>query len=107
MNKQQKFIFEQMQDMNPDALKMDGYDDCIAGIVLGYKGSCLLYDMGKVIDKMMADGMTEDEAYEYFDYNVLGAWMGEFTPLFLAEINPTQHKTTLGGLWQRFRLKKK
>ena len=27
--------------------------------------------------------MTEEEALEYFDYNVQGAWVGEGTPIFV------------------------
>ena len=29
------------------------------------------------------DGMTYEEAIEYFDYNILGAWMGEYTPVYI------------------------
>ena len=94
--------------MNPDALQMDGYEDCVVGISVGFKGSCLIYDMRKIINKMKKDdGMTENEAWEYFDYNVLGSWMGDFTPVFLAEINPSPLSGTLGGLWQRIKLMRK
>jgi hypothetical protein len=31
----------------------------------------------------MADGMTEEEAVEYFEYNVLGANVGPTTPIFV------------------------
>ena len=31
----------------------------------------------------MKDGMTDEEAMEYFEFNVVGAWMGEGTPIFL------------------------
>ena len=27
--------------------------------------------------------MTNEEAIEYFEFNVVGAWMGEGTPIFL------------------------
>ena len=27
--------------------------------------------------------MSSDEATEYFDFNVVGAWVGESTPVFL------------------------
>jgi hypothetical protein len=86
MNKKQKRIFEQMLEMNPDAMQADGFEDCVVGISVGFKGSCLIYDMRKVINKLKKDGMTEEEAWEYFDYNILGSWVGEFTPVFLAEI---------------------
>ena len=28
------------------------------------------------------EGMTEEEAIEFFYYNVVGSWMGEYTPCF-------------------------
>jgi hypothetical protein len=27
--------------------------------------------------------MTYEEAIEYYDYNIVGAWMGELTPVFI------------------------
>ena len=27
--------------------------------------------------------MTEEEAYEYYNYNMLGAWVGDGTPAFI------------------------
>jgi len=27
--------------------------------------------------------MTEEQAMEYFDFNVVGSWVGETTPIFL------------------------
>jgi hypothetical protein len=46
----------------------------------------VLYDTSKCIDILMKrDKMTEEEAIEFFYYNVIGSWMGEYTPCF-AEI---------------------
>ena len=41
------------------------------------------------------DGMTYEEAFEFFDFNIMGAWVGKKTPMFLEsfEINP--HVRTL------------
>lgn len=66
-------------------LKMDGFDDCAVGICERFGMDCVLaYDRGLVIDKLMTrDGMTRDEAEEFFEYNQIGAWMGEKTPVFL------------------------
>ncbi len=44
------------------------------------------YDFDKVIAGYMADGMTEQQALEFFEYNVLGAWVGERTPCFLRQM---------------------
>jgi hypothetical protein len=32
----------------------------------------------------MDDGMTDEEAIEYFEYNQIGAWVGEQTPCFIS-----------------------
>ena len=31
----------------------------------------------------MKDGMTDEVAMEYFEFNVVGAWVGGGTPIFL------------------------
>jgi hypothetical protein len=63
---------------------MDGFDDCIAGIVERFTDDPIVcYDRQKVIDSLMAQGMTEEEAEEYFSFNQIGAWVGDSTPCFL------------------------
>ena len=64
-------------------LKADGFDDAILG--LGRRCSqpdLLVYVVDKCVDILMEDGMTQEEAMEYFEFNVVGAWMGEGTPIF-------------------------
>lgn len=66
-------------------LKMVGYDDCIMGTMIrfGIPEAVFLYDYDKVLEKMVAESnMTYDEAVEYFDYNMLGSWVGDGTPAF-------------------------
>lgn len=43
----------------------------------------LCYDLAKVLARYEADGMTPEEAMEFFNFNVIGAWVGETTPCFL------------------------
>ena len=67
-----------------ETLKADGFDEAI----MGYAGRCgmndvLLYSMKKIIKILKKrDGMTEDEAMEYFYFHIKGSYMGEGTPLF-------------------------
>ena len=42
------------------------------------------YNIQKVIEGYIQDGMTEEEAYEYFSYNVEGAYVGKKTPIFIS-----------------------
>jgi len=73
-------------------LKADGFDGAIIGTAYGTtvnddEGPVLVYDMQKCIDILMdgAVDMTREEAIEYFDFNVLGAFVGPQTPIF---VNP-------------------
>ena len=73
---------EYIQDWLPEgAMKIDGFDDCICGIVERHgMDALLLYDTNTIIEKMMSqDGM------EYVEFNIKGAWMGEGTPCFFRD----------------------
>jgi hypothetical protein len=41
------------------------------------------YSLDKILKILMEDGMEYEEALEYYEYNVVGAWMGDQTPAFL------------------------
>lgn len=61
------------------------YDKCISGVV----STCgaedrVCYDVEKVLDVLCDDmGMDLDEAWEYMDFNIFGAYVGECTPVFI------------------------
>ena len=63
----------------------DGFDDAFVGTTISAFGrkQVALYDYDKCILILMHDNhMTEDDAIEYFDYNVIGSWVGEDTPIY-------------------------
>lgn len=65
-------------------IQYDDLEPCKVGVVYRFgQPPILCYDYHKVIAQYMADGMTEEEAVEHFDFNVIGAWVGETTPCFL------------------------
>ena len=73
---------EQVADINPDALFADGFD----GAIIGYDaaGSCCVYDYDKCLKVLMErDDMIYPEAHEYMEFNVIGAYVGDFTPIFI------------------------
>ena len=64
-------------------LKADGFDDCVMGIVHSFSGeSILAYDYYKIIKKLRKN-MTQDEAIEHFNYNIVGSYVGEKTPIYI------------------------
>jgi hypothetical protein len=65
-------------------LKMDGYDDCLVGVVERFgEDSYFIYDKELVLEKLQKNGMSYEEALEYYEFNQLGAYVGERTPAFL------------------------
>ena len=65
-------------------LKMDGFDDCILGLFTRCgMDPIICYDEDKVIAKLMSQGMTRDEAYEFYEFNQASAWAGDGTPGFV------------------------
>jgi hypothetical protein len=76
-------IIEELQEINPDMLYCDGFEDAILGYVEVFSKTLVLYDKEKCINILMQrDQMTYDDAIDFFNYNVTGAYVGEYTPAF-------------------------
>lgn len=61
------------------------FDAAIVGIAerIGMS-AVVVYDISKIIDVLCdRDGMDRDMASEYYEFNILGAYVGERTPLFI------------------------
>jgi hypothetical protein len=70
-----------------EGLQADGFEDCIIGVAERCSQQPLLvYDVNKIIEKLMKDGLSYDEAREHYEFNIVGAWVGEGTPLFMEPI---------------------
>lgn len=81
-----KITKEQISEMRSDGLVFaDGYDDCIIGVVerAGLPAT-VCYSRSGIIKKLIGDGMSEDEAEEFFEYNISCAYVGEETPCFFS-----------------------
>jgi len=73
-------LHERLMSMGvEDAMTMDGFDDCAIG-VLERSGMerIVVYDKEKVIEKLMDGGIpTYDGALDFYEYNQLGAFLGD------------------------------
>jgi hypothetical protein len=71
--------------MTDETLFADGLEKAF----IGYFQRCgqaivAVYDYEKCVKILMKrDGMTDEDAREFLDFNTVGAWMGEGTPAFL------------------------
>lgn len=66
-------------------LLADGFEGAFLGVAAQFsKSPCAVYDKSECIEILMKRAsMSEEDALEYFDYNVQGAWVGDQTPMFL------------------------
>lgn len=63
-------------------IKADGFDDAIIGECR--VSGRIIYDVTKIVMILMdRDGMTSDEALEFYEYNIEGAYVGEMTPIYM------------------------
>jgi hypothetical protein len=77
---------EELSEMYPDLLVMTPsyFDEAIVGVATRIGLEAICYSQEKVIDLLMKhDGMEYDEAVEYMEFNMKGAWVGDSTPVFL------------------------
>jgi uncharacterized protein YjlB len=64
----------------------DGFEEALIGFGTRFNTPVTIYNLSKCIDILVErDGMSHDEAQEYMDFNVLGAYVGEETPIFLGD----------------------
>lgn len=76
-----EYLYEVLDE---EAVIYDGFDEAVLGVSERFgEDAVIIYDKEKVIDILMKDGMTDEEAIEHFYYNVLGTYAGKYTPIFL------------------------
>jgi len=63
-----------------EAMTANGFDDAIIGLSVD---GLFVYDIDDCVQILMKDGMTNDEANEYMDFNVTNAYVGVGTPIFI------------------------
>jgi len=66
------------------ALLLEEFEDALVGYGFQFSYPIAVYSRKRCIEILMDDGIMEyEEATEYFDFNVAGAYVGESTPVFL------------------------
>jgi hypothetical protein len=83
--------FDALIEVNPDAMLADGFEEAYRGYVDrweadGSRGAVAVYSRNECIDILITrDEMSWEDAEDHFCFNVEGAYVGPFTPLFLVE----------------------
>lgn len=62
----------------------DGFDDAIIGMECSGDVPRVVYSIQLMVHVLCErDGMTEDDAIDFINYNVVGAYVGEGTPIYV------------------------
>ena len=91
MSTKNERIRDVLADENPEAICYDGMDEALIGIYRGdlarqnmQERSIAVYSYVKFIEVYIKrDGMSEEEAIEFFDYNVAGGYICKYQPLII------------------------
>jgi hypothetical protein len=74
---------DRIAEANEEALLVDGHDDALAGYDTQGRAVYLVENILETLRER--DGMTHEEAVEFFDFNIAGAYVGEYTPIYIYE----------------------
>ena len=84
-------VYSELKEFNPKAIIIDDFEDAYLGYSTDGKA---IYDFYTMLD-IVIDGIYEDteeeiteetayeEAYTHLDYNVIRAFVGEYTPIIM------------------------
>ena len=81
--------FEEIGEISPETLLADGFEKALIGVAEqgGVRKVLAVYDKSKCIEILMdRNNWSEEEAIEFFDFNVIGGYIGEYTPIFMEKI---------------------
>jgi len=74
---------ETIAQHNPEAQFADGHDHAIMGYATDGR---VIYSANQIVEGLMErDSMTEEEADEFFSFNIECAYVGDYTPIYMYE----------------------
>jgi len=78
-------ILNKINESAEGSVILTGLDDAILGIVEEFGNEPrVLYSKEKIINILVEkEGMSESEALEYYDFNILGMYVSDQNPVFL------------------------
>jgi hypothetical protein len=71
-------------------LKIDGMDEAIIGLASSFnRREVYAYSLDKILGILVErDGMDWEEAMEFYDFNIAGAYLGEGMPVVISYVYP-------------------
>ena len=105
--KKRTVILQQIEALELEEVMLaDGFDHAILGLVefnvgnritkqksdveldvatLAREVTVVAYSTKAILESLMDDGMSLEDAQEYFEFNIKGAWVGPATPVYVQD----------------------
>ena len=82
---EQTITIDEIIDINPEAMLADGFDEGILGMCVQFGSEPVVaYDFNKCVEILIErDDMEREEAIDFINFNVVGAYVGLNTPVFI------------------------
>tara|TARA_R110000751_G_scaffold253279_1_gene352874 strand:+ start:404 stop:697 length:294 start_codon:yes stop_codon:yes gene_type:complete len=78
--------WEELMEIYDGATLADGFEEALIGFGTRFTSPVAIYDVSKCINILVErDGMSYEIAEEYMTFNVLGAYVGDSTPIFIED----------------------
>lgn len=78
-------ILATLEQINPNAVLIDGYQDCLVGITTQSHYPVAVYSTLCIINKLMrTEGWDYEESHDYYSHNIAGSYMGEHSPVYIS-----------------------
>lgn len=75
------------QEAEFDFLTIDGHDSAFLGLIERAGGPIVAcYSTSKILENLEAQGMDQEDALEYIEFNIAGAWVGDQTPFLFLDL---------------------
>ena len=87
--KKEKIREKLVENFGADLLFADSFDGAIIGVAVGRESGRVVYNARQMVEILLQEesNLTEEEAWEYLEFNTFDAYVGENTPIYVEELD--------------------
>lgn len=82
-----QWVNDRANELEEELILLGGseFDEAIMGIAEVNHLHVVVYSTSKIIDMLLADGLSIEDAYDHFYFNIAGAYLGPHTPIYVED----------------------
>ena len=88
--------WDELMEQYEGAILFTGFEEALVGFGYQHSNPVAIYDRQRCIEILMEDLLpeetAEEDAWDHFNFNVIGSYVGESTPIFITYENTKDTK---------------